>query len=168
MTAPSDQPESLVTRAMIDSREVWTPPLSSPPISSADIRKWAIAVYWPETPPRLFWDEGYAKDTRWGGIVAPQEFNPFAWLVDSPPVQNAAGEGRPASGPGSHTMNGGFTSRFGAPMRPGDVITTSSALVDWNERTTRLGLTLFAFRETRWLNQRDELVKQETRTNIRY
>ncbi len=26
------------------------------PISQSDIRRWAIAVYWPQTPPRLFWD----------------------------------------------------------------------------------------------------------------
>jgi hypothetical protein len=33
----------------------------SPPISENDIRKWAIAVYWPETPPKLYWDADHAK-----------------------------------------------------------------------------------------------------------
>ncbi len=25
-------------------------------MSESDIRKWAIAVYWPQTPPRSYWD----------------------------------------------------------------------------------------------------------------
>ncbi|HZU76165.1 MAG TPA: MaoC family dehydratase N-terminal domain-containing protein, partial [Dehalococcoidia bacterium] len=61
---------------MIDRKDVWSEPRYSPPVSLSDIRKWAIAVYWPEVPPRIFWDEEYAKTTRWGGIIAPQDFNP--------------------------------------------------------------------------------------------
>src|SRR5262245_11059144 len=54
------------------------------PLSVSDIRQWAIAVYFPEEPPRLFWDEDYAATTRHGGIVAPEEFNPFGWMVAEP------------------------------------------------------------------------------------
>ena len=28
------------------------------PVSESDIRRWAIAVYYPQEPPRQFWDEG--------------------------------------------------------------------------------------------------------------
>src|SRR3954469_16209252 len=49
------------------------------PVSASDIRRWAIAVYYPEPPPRHFVDEDYARTTPFGGIVAPEEFNPFAW-----------------------------------------------------------------------------------------
>jgi len=42
------------------------------PITVSDIRRWAMAVYYPEEPPRLFWDEEYARATRHGGIVAPE------------------------------------------------------------------------------------------------
>lgn len=58
------------------------------PVSESDIRRWARAVYWPEVPPRLFWDKEYAERSRHGGIVAPEEFNAFAWMVaekDDPP-----------------------------------------------------------------------------------
>ena len=41
----------------------------------------ALAVYYPDVPPRLFWDEEYARSTRHGGIVAPEDFNPFAWFT---------------------------------------------------------------------------------------
>ena len=33
------------------------------PISESDIRRWAIAVYYPAEPPRLYWDAEYAKNT---------------------------------------------------------------------------------------------------------
>ena len=58
-------------------------PSTSFPIAASDIRKWAMAVYYPAPPPRLFWDEEYAAATRFGGIVAPEEFNPFAWMLPS-------------------------------------------------------------------------------------
>jgi hypothetical protein len=41
------------------------------PISESDIRKWAIAVYYPEPPPRLFWDADFAATTFHRGLVAP-------------------------------------------------------------------------------------------------
>ena len=65
-------------------------------------------------------------------------------------------------------MNGGQTDTYGVPMRPGDVITSRSRLRDWEERTTRLGHTLFSFSETEWHNQGGELVKRRVSTSIRY
>ena len=50
-----------------------------------------IAVYWPDEPPRLYWDEEYARTTKWGGIIAPQEFNPFAWPPERPGVCSVSG-----------------------------------------------------------------------------
>ena len=65
-------------------------------------------------------------------------------------------------------MNGGQTEEYNVPMRPGDVISSASALVDWSERQTSLGLTLFTTTETRWTNQNGELVKVKRSTGIRY
>jgi len=173
------QPATLVTQDMIDSKDVWGELRASWPVSASDIRKWAQAVYWPEVPPRIYWDEEYAKTTKWGGIIAPQEFNPFAW-----PLEGAYGQAealaeitgarrlessRPVgSGPGLHAMNGGQTMRYYAPIRPGDVITSTTALVDWNERATRLGLTMFITHETRWTNRNDEIVKITSDVLIHY
>lgn len=39
------------------------------PIEASAIRKWAMAVYWPEPAPRVFMDAEYA----------PEDFDPFAW-----------------------------------------------------------------------------------------
>ena len=34
------------------------------PITDSDIRRWAVAIYYPEDPPRLFWDAGYGFEIR--------------------------------------------------------------------------------------------------------
>lgn len=159
--------ETLVTPEMEARKGVWENLRVSPPIAESDIRKWAIASYWPDTPPRLFWDHEYAKGTRWGGIIAPNDFNPFAWPIDRPRTAGGAPQGM-GSTPGTRGMNGGQVETFGVPMRPGDVITSRTRLKDWNERTTRLGLTLFSETEMEWRNQNGELVKTRISTGIRY
>lgn len=161
------QLETLVTKDMEERKGVWGEEKVSPPVSESDIRKWAIASYWPEKPPRVFWDAEYAKSTKWGGIIAPNDFNPFAWPIDRAP----AAPGRATAGGagvGTRGMNGGQVETFGVPMRPGDVITSRTRLKDWNERTTRLGLTLFTNTENEWRNQNGEHVKTRISTGIRY
>lgn len=138
----------------------------SPPISESDIRKWAIAVYWPETPPRLFWDTEYAKTSRWGSIVAPVEFNPFAWPIERQDEVRLGGE--IGKEPGRRVLNGGSEARYFTPMRPGDVIRSGTKLVEVYEKTGRLGLMLFLINEVTWTKQRDEVVKIDRRTTIRY
>lgn len=164
--AEASERQTLVTQDLIDRKGVWGSDKVSPPISESDIRKWAIAVHWPESPPPIFWDAAYAATTRWGGIVAPPDFNPFAW-----PVERARSRPTPTtrrSGPRLRGMNGGQVDTYGVPMRPGDVITARARLRDWDERDTRLGQTLFTFSETEWRNHHGELVKLRVATGIRY
>ena len=163
MNAATD--ETLVTDAMQQSKGVWSDSRSSPPIAASDIRRWVIATCWPETPPRIHWDEDYASTTRWGGIIAPSDFNPFAWPVERPPRQAAAlsPSGRKLTG-----MNGGQTDTYGVPMRPADVITTRTRLVEWHERQGRLGLTLYTTSETEWTNQAGEFVRRRMSIGVRY
>lgn len=149
------------------------------PITDSDIRRWAIAVYYPEPAPRLFWDEGYAAATSHGGIVAPEEFNPFAWMTvadpDAPEVpRRPSGFVTPEATlgieePDAHSLiNGGTEVDCGVRMRPGDVITSVSRLAAYSEREGRLGLMLFTTTEDTWTNQRDEMVKTSRSTLIRY
>ena len=158
------EPSTLVTPEMEQARGVWVRELVSPPISESDIRKWAIAVYWPEPPPRLFCDAEYAKDTKWGGIVAPEDFNPFAWPVPT-------GDGKAAALPGMlgrRVLNGGQVDTFGVRMRPGDVISTRTCLARWQEREGRGGLKLFSDYDTEWRNQDGALVKRRVATVIQF
>jgi hypothetical protein len=152
----------------------------SVPIALSDIRKWALAVYYPEVPPPLFWDEDYAAASRHGGIVAPEEFNPFAWFTADGPVMAPSYEGPirdvgPEASFGvappetTFILNAGLEATYGARMRPGDVITASpSKLVEYKERESRLGLMLLTTTEVTWTNQRAEMVKIARQTSIRY
>ena len=73
----TDEPiPTLATPEMETARGVWGEQRLSHPIGISDIRRWAIGSYWPEKPPPLFWDEEYAKGTKWGGLIAPTDFNP--------------------------------------------------------------------------------------------
>jgi hypothetical protein len=149
------------------------------PIAASDIRKWALAVYYPEKPPRLFWDASYAATTSHGGIVAPEEFNPFAWMAaesestgsnpgdQNDPNRTEASLGIP--GPGlQFQVNGGIDVEYGVRMRPGDVITAESTLAGYTERQGSLGRMLFTASESVWTNQAGDMVKRSTTTVIRY
>jgi acyl dehydratase len=159
--------DTLITPQMHEQKGQWSEPRTSPPIAPSDIRRWAIATYWPETPPAIYWDEDYAKTTTWGGIIAPKDFNPFAWPVRR--AGPATGQPAPrADGLRLTNMNGGQTDTFGVPMRPGDRITTRSRLADFNERQGRFGLMLYRFNETEWTNQKGEFVRTRISTAIIY
>ncbi|NKQ51602.1 MaoC family dehydratase [Amycolatopsis sp. K13G38] len=147
------------------------------PVSESDIRRWAIAVYFPEPPPPMFWDATAAERTIHKGIVAPEEFNPFAWMsADGPAVPDDGGydpdsteKGLGLRPPGLRNMlNGGVEVEYGVRMRPGDVITSVRRLGAYSERTGRLGTMLMTVFEDTWTNQRDERVKLSTMTLIRY
>jgi len=169
---------SVITEAMRGAIGRETGRSVSYPVSVSDIRRWAIAVYYPEEPPRLFWDEEYAATTVHGGVVAPEEFNPFAWMAAQPRgLPESVGEYDPdrtekvlgVKPPGlTNLLNGGIEVEYGVRMRPGDVITSVSRLAGYKEREGRLGLMLFTSSETVWTNQRDEMVKRTVGTVIRY
>ena len=144
------------------------------PVSESDIRKWALAVYYPELPPSHFLDPAAAA----GEMIAPEEFNPFNWLSA---VEETPGVRYDPVDPdrteimlgieGPHLrfqMNGGMESEYGVPMRPGDVITAVKRLTGYREREGRLGLMLFTFTEDTWTNQRGEMVKITRSIGIRY
>jgi hypothetical protein len=148
------------------------------PVTDSDIRRWALAVHYPEQPPRSYWDADHAAASPYGGIVAPLDFNPFAWLDQVPGfAQSDVDINDPdktektlgITPPGlKHQLNGGLTVRYGVRMRPGDVITAATRLGEYTERTGRLGLMLFTPMEDTWTNQRGEVVKSQSIMLIRY
>jgi hypothetical protein len=148
------------------------------PVSESDIRKWAAAVYFPEEPPARFWDEEAARHGRTGGMAAPEEFNPFAWMRAEPrsvkrdtAISDPDSTERSVGVEGPHLvnqLNGGVSVEYGVPMRPGDVITSVTRLGEYTEREGSLGLMLFTPLETTWTNQRGEVVKQSRLVLIRY
>ncbi|MFJ9390817.1 MaoC family dehydratase N-terminal domain-containing protein [Nocardioides sp. NPDC101246] len=141
------------------------------PVAASDIRRWAIAVYHPEPPPRRFLDDG-------PGLIAPEELNPFAWAVadqmtpavapglrDTDKPEKALG----IIGPGlTHQLNGGSEVTYGAPIRSGDVIRAETRLHAYRERAGRMGPMLITVFEVEWTNQDGARVKLGHDTSIRY
>jgi hypothetical protein len=148
------------------------------PIAQSDIRRWAIAIYYPAEAPRQFWDAEYAASTRHGGIVAPEEFNPFAWMAaekQKSDIQVDANDPDRTElllgieGPGlKFQLNGGQEVEYMSRMRPGDVITETSRLSDYYEREGRLGLMLFTIFELTWTNQDGVDIRRFKQILIRY
>jgi len=142
-------------------------PLSSYPIDANDIRRWALTAYYPEPAPRDLTEIADATAGPWHELVALRDFNPFAWnqafRPDIYPWMRGMG-----TEPGRRGLNGGQKSWYFAPMRVGDVITNNVTLIDAFEKEGRMGTMLFLVDESRWTNQRDELVRIGQRTSIYY
>jgi acyl dehydratase len=144
-----------------------TDPVVSLPVDANDIRRWAMAVYYPDAPPPALFDLEVAESTPWGGLTAPRDFNPFAWVREFHPESYPWMRGM-GTEPGTRGLNGGQRSWYFAPIRPGDVITCVATLVDAYEKDGKSGPMMFLIDESRWTNQRGELVKIGLRTSIYY
>jgi acyl dehydratase len=137
------------------------------PVCANDIRRWAMATWHPGEAPAEFLDEAAAARSPWGELVAPRDFNPFAWAKTTPPDTYPWMRGM-GTEPGRRGLNGGQQNRYFAPIRVGDAIRSVVTLVDAYEKEGRLGTMMFLVDEARWTNQRDELVRIGRRTTIYY
>jgi acyl dehydratase len=142
-----------------------TDPVVSLPVDANDIRRWAMAVYYPDAPPAGLFDLAAAESLPWRGLTAPRDFNPFAWVREFHPESYPWMRGM-GTEPGERGLNGGQRSWYFAPIRPGDTITCTATLVDAYEKDGKLGPMLFLIDDSRWTNQRGELVKIGLRTSI--
>lgn len=173
--------DSHISEAMRDAVGTEIGRSISYPVGENDIRRWAIATYWPDDPPARYID----APTDGSPMVAPEEFNAMstAWRPASTessitPIANSSGLGHdPDSsehqvgieGPGlTNMLNGGMSVEYGVPIKAGDVITSVRSLGEYKEREGRLGLMLFSSAVDTWTNQDDDLVKRSTMTLIRY
>jgi hypothetical protein len=171
-------PDTYLTPELLDLVGSEIRRTTSFPITDSDIRRWAIAVYYPEPAPRLFWDAQHAATTVHGGVVAPEDFNPFAWMAKETVLASDGGAGGAQSvpealvgatvPPTTSMVNGGLEVDYGVRMRPGNVITSTSTIGEYTEREGRLGLMLFSTVLDTWTNQRGETVKTSRNTLIRY
>jgi hypothetical protein len=142
------------------------------PITSSDIRRWAIAGYYPELPPSRFW-AAPADSPDLEGAAAPEDFNPFAWLIAEPsgppPSLRDPEEVLGIPGPDAPVrLRGGMSVEYGVPMRAGDVIMSVRRLGGYDERYGRRGPMLLTTIVDTWTNQNDEWVKSFEFTFIRF
>lgn len=143
------------------------------PVAASDIRRWAIAVYYPDPPPARF-----ISPTEGEELIAPEELNPFGWIVaeqmtpviaqelrDTDKTEKALG----IAGPGlRNQINGGSDVIYGAPIRVGDVIRSETRLHEYREKQGRMGAMLITVTRVEWTNQHGERVKLGHDTSIRY
>ncbi|GAA1845811.1 FAS1-like dehydratase domain-containing protein [Actinomadura bangladeshensis] len=174
MSAP---PSTLISEAMSAKVGAEVSRRVSFPVSASDVRKWAMAVYYPKHPPRRYWDAEYVERELGGRWVAPHEFNPFAWMTADPPgfpevdrldpdlLEKTLG----IAGPGlKFQLNGGLDVEYHGDIVAGDVITAVRVLEGYTERSGRLGQMLFTTNRETWTNQRGETVQVRRQTGIRY
>jgi len=167
---PAEIPRDRATGVHLDSDTLgWLGQPLEPdvalPVGANDIRRWAMATYYPDDPPEEFLDEQAAASGPWGELVAPRDFNPFAWTKCTPPDTYPWMRGM-GTEPGTRGLNGGQRNRYFAPICVGDVITSVVTLIDAYEKEGRLGVMMFLIDEARWTNQRGELVRVGQRTTI--
>jgi len=137
-------------------------------IEKGAIRKYAEAIE--DTNP-LYWDEEYARNSRYGSIIAPPGF--WGWVPADP-----ATEGEPfvyiggsqrfvardqainalAKAGYSRVMDGGHAYDFLKPVRAGDTLAAFYKILDIVERQGRGGKFAILMQETSYTNQHGELV----------
>ena len=131
------------------------------PCNATDIRRWVQALDYPNP---VHWDEEFARNSRFGGIVAPQSFT----------VAMDYGHGcHPAcvgNIPGTHLIFAGEEWWFyGTPVRPGDKLVQERRFDGYSVSDTAFaGPTMFARGDTVHRNQHGALVAKERATAIRY
>src|ERR1700733_2090261 len=131
------------------------------PCTAMDIRRWVMAMDYPNP---IHWDEEFARNSKFGGIVAPQS---IAVGLDYGHGVQPACVGRI---PGSHLIFGGEEWWFyGHRIRPGDQIFQERRFHDYKVAETKFaGPTMFARGDTIHCNQNGTLVAKERSTAIRY
>ena len=119
-----------------------------------------------ETNP-LYYDEEYARKSRYGAIIAPPGF--FGWpegqtgdssanLVTLISALSKAGYRR--------ILDGGIDYEFSRPVRAGERLTVTTTIKNIMERTGKAGKIVFMVRETTYTNQNGELAVKTRQTTI--
>jgi acyl dehydratase len=151
------------------------------PVERSEIRRFAQAVM--DDDP-IFWNEAYAKNTRYGGVVAPPLFplfahrrppgspDPLAEAATNPDFDGSAGLLTTGLPPVPlpklpRLLNGGNEVELYQLPTLGDRITARSKYLDIYEKSGRSGTMVFIVIETRYMNQRDELLMVSRVTLIR-
>jgi acyl dehydratase len=118
----------------------------------------------------LWQDEEYARGTSYGGIIAPPWLlcalmATFPTVSQAKTLPSAVPE---VTLPRERVLDGGGEWEFSLPLRLGDTITARTKLGKVFEREGRIGKMLFFVYETKYTNQRGELVARSSSTLINY
>jgi acyl dehydratase len=133
-----------------------------------EVERGAIARYADaiDDPNPLYRDEEYARDSRYGEIIAPPGF--FGWPVGGGDIEAGMSRvvGAVAEAGMLRILDGGIELNFMVPVRAGDTLVTYGKLADVREKQTSQGKMLFLIIEQRYLNQDGALVAVARQTLI--
>ena len=143
-------------------------------VSILEVEKGAIARFADAVgdPNPLYWDEEYARKSRYGSIIAVPGF--FGWATKAATREAASSETREnlraALAKAGYTnpanIDAGVEYEFFSPVRAGDTLASLSTIKDIIEREGRTGKMAFIITEVTYTNQRGELVAKSRRTLI--
>jgi acyl dehydratase len=131
------------------------------------IRRFADAV---DDPNPLYRDDEYARNSRYGSIIAPPGF--FGWPSRQPrgaplTAESSAELGVALAKAGYlRVLDGGMEYEFSAPIRAGDTLAASTIIKDIREREGRTGSMVFLIMETTYTNQNGDIVAKARSTSI--
>ncbi len=131
------------------------------PVAPNDIRRWSQGM---QNANPLYYDERYAAESRFGGLVAPQS---FAIVTDD---SHGAAPAIQGNIPGTHMLFGGDEWWFYGPrIRPGDKITRDRMLFDYKVTNTSFaGPTMFSRGDTNYVRDDGTFLCKQRSTSIRY
>ena len=107
----------------------------------------------------LYSDEIKARNSKYGGIIAPTTFYRALRPGSLPET---------AESPFTRNLDAGSDWEYFEPIRPGDRITVTIKLADVVEREGRLGKMIIITRETRYENQLGQIVATQKTNGISY
>ena len=136
-------------------------------VEKGAIGRFADAV---DDPNSLYRDEEYARNSRYGSIIAPPGF--FGWparqsrgaaLTDGPNAELSVALSNAGY---SRLLDGGIEYEFLCPIRAGDTLAASSIIKDIRERGGSSGKMVFVRIETTYVNQNGDTAAKALSTLI--
>ncbi|MCX6007037.1 MAG: MaoC family dehydratase N-terminal domain-containing protein [Chloroflexi bacterium] len=116
----------------------------------------------------LYWDDEYAANTRYGGVIAPPDH--FGWPVKwgpNLPFMSSSDLGAElfmtaAQAGYVRAINAGMESEYFLPVRPGDTLVISGEIVGMEEKEGKKGgKMLFSTIEQTVVNQNGDIVAKQ-------
>ena len=139
-------------------------------VEKEPIKRFADSI---DDPNPLYWDEEYAKKSRYGSLIAPPGFISIPWNTRAKGGETSPDprtELRAALRKVGYVNPGGIDAgieyEFFNPVRAGDTITASSVIKDIFEREGKTGKMSFTINETTYTNQNGDLVAKARSTFI--
>lgn len=139
--------------------------ITGEPVLARDIRRYALAIG--DKNP-LYHDSAYAEKSKYGGIIAPPCF--VLCAVRPPSMEHYADELRPDglheddvwpfmyALPTQRIVRGGDEFEFHEPIRPGDVITMRTKVLDISQVSSKSGPMVVTTIEENYTKQSGKLV----------